>query len=252
LYRQLRATASPLATGEINSFLCSRICNFSGCLQSIVEEKEHKAASERKANPGVDPGRLDVLVNSAKSGDIAAFSELYGLYGKKILNYIFRLTGSREEAEDLMQDTFVLAFKNLDSLKENVKFQSWLFRIAQNNVFQKYRGKTPQLESIDVHDSSGELTSGITELATPTKGPEDKLLSAELEKIVQRAINELPEKYRQVFVLSAVQRLSYQEIAEIVGRSLASVKSDIHRARVEVRDKIKEYLGDNYGMSNLY
>ncbi len=151
-----------------------------------------------------------------------------------------------------MQDTFVLAFKNLDSLKVNAKFQSWLFRIAQNNVFQKYRGKAPQIESIDVHESIGESTSGVAELPTPTKGPEDRVLSAELEKIVQRAINELPEKYRQVFVLSAVQRLSYQEIAEIVGRSLASVKSDIHRARVEVRDKIKEYLGDNYGMSNLY
>ncbi len=227
-------------------------CNFSGCLQSIVKEREHKAASDRKAVSGPSPEQLDALVSSAKSGNITAFSELYALYGKKILNYIFRLTGSREEAEDLMQDTFVLAFKNLDSLKENAKFQSWLFRIAQNNVFQKYRGKTPQIESIDAHDTSGESSSGITELATPTKGPEDKVLSAELEKIVQRAINELPEKYRQVFVLSAVQRLSYQEIAEIVGRSLASVKSDIHRARVEVRDKIKEYLGDNYGMSNLY
>jgi len=218
-----------------------------------VKEKEHKAASDRRVGSGPSPEQLDALVNSAKGGDITAFSELYGLYGKKILNYIFRLTGSREEAEDLMQDTFVLAFKNLDSLKENAKFQSWLFRIAQNNVFQKYRGKTPQIESIDVvHDSSGESASSVAELATPTKGPEDKILSAELEKIVQRAINELPEKYRQVFVLSAVQRLSYQEIAEIVGRSLASVKSDIHRARVEVRDKIKEYLGDNYGMSNLH
>ena len=242
----------PFADIEIISFRGSRICNFSVCLQSIVKEKEHKAASDRKASSGPSPEQLDSLVNSAKSGSIAAFSELYGLYGKKILNYIFRLTGSREEAEDLMQDTFVLAFKNLDSLKENAKFQSWLFRIAQNNVFQKYRGKTPQFESIDAHDSGGESTSTVTELPTPTKGPEDKVLSAELERIVQRAINELHEKYRQVFVLSAVQRMSYQEIAEIVGRSLASVKSDIHRARVEVRDKIKEYLGDNYGMSNLY
>jgi len=215
-----------------------------------VKEKEHNAASNRTPSSGIDPDRLDALVNSAKSGDITAFSELYGLYGKKILNYIFRLTGSREEAEDLMQDTFVLAFKNLDSLKENVKFQSWLFRIAQNSVFQKYRGKMPQIESIDVHDS-GE-SGGVIELPASSKGPEDTVLSAELEKIVQKAINELPEKYRQVFVLSALQRLSYQEISEIVGRSLASVKSDIHRARVEVRDKIKEYLGDDYGMSNLY
>jgi RNA polymerase sigma-70 factor, ECF subfamily len=214
-----------------------------------VREKDRNEDRGRKTSPEVAPERLNALVNSAKSGDVAAFSELYDLYGKKILNYIFRLTSSREEAEDLMQDTFVLAFKNLNALKENGKFQSWLFRIAQNNVFQKYRGKTPQFESIDVPDSDEGST---LDLPASSKGPEDKVLSAELEKVVQQAINELPEKYRQVFVLSAVQRLSYQEISEIVGRSLASVKSDIHRARVEVRDKIKEYLGDNYGMSDLY
>lgn len=225
------------------------ICNFSGCLQSLVREKERNAVRAKTADPGVASGRLDALVHSAKTGSMAAFSELYGLYGRKILNYIFRLTGSREEAEDLMQDTFVLAFKNLGSLKEDSKFQSWLFRIAQNNVFQKYRGKLPQMESIDV---SNENESGITDLTSPAKGPEESVLTRELEHMVEKAINELPEKYRQVFVLSAVQHLSYQEISEIVGRSLASVKSDIHRARVEVRDKIKEYLGDNYGMSSLH
>ena len=70
--------------------------------------------------------------------------------------------------------------------------------------------------------------------------------------MIHRAIGELPEKYKTVFVLSAIQKLSYLEISKIVNRSLASVKSDIHRARVAVRDKIKTYLGDNYGMSKLY
>jgi len=214
-----------------------------------VREKDRGETRAKDAGTDVDPERLDALVDAGKKGDVTAFSQLYALYGKKILNYIFRLTGSREEAEDLMQDTFVLAFRNLHSLKENAKFQSWLFRIAQNNVFQKYRGKLPQIESID---AEGPEESAITELASNSKGPEEVVLSGELERVVQRVINELPEKYRQVFVLSAIQKMSYQEISDIVGRSLASVKSDIHRARVEVRDKIKEYLGDNYGMSNLH
>ncbi len=172
------------------------------------------------------------------------------MYGRKILNYIFRMTGSREDAEDLMQDTFILAFRNLASLKENRKFQSWLFRIAQNSVFQKYRGKNPQFESLD-QEGPGE-SSEIKKLADEVKSPEQDVLSDELEQVIQRVIDSLPEKYRQVFVLSAIHKLSYQQISEIVGRSLASVKSDIHRARVEVRDKIKQYLGDNYGMSNLF
>jgi RNA polymerase sigma-70 factor (ECF subfamily) len=214
-----------------------------------VREKARNAPGVNKAAAGPSPERLEALVRAAKEGDLGAFSRLYDLYGKKILNYIFRLTGSRDEAEDLMQDTFVLAFRNLHSLKEASKFQSWLFRIAQNNVFQRFRGKTPQVESIDARES--EETPAL-DLPSVEKGPEEQVLSRELERVVQKSIGELPEKYREVFILSAIQRLSYQEISEIVGRSLASVKSDIHRARVEVRDKIKEYLGDNYGMSGIF
>jgi RNA polymerase sigma-70 factor (ECF subfamily) len=213
-----------------------------------------KEAEEAVGAPTADrvtsPDQLDAVVQAAKHGNLAAFSRLYELFGKKILNYIFRLTGSRNDAEDLMQDTFVLAFSKLQSLKENAKFQSWLFRIAQNNVFQKYRGKPVHMQSLD--EPSAEGAALAADLPAGSKGPEQAALSVELERVVQQAIRELPERYRHVFVLSAVHKLSYLEIAEIVGRSLAAVKSDIHRARVEVRDKIKAYLGDNYGMSNLF
>lgn len=181
---------------------------------------------------------------------MGAFQELYGLYAKKILNYVYRMTGSREEAEDLTQDTFVLAFRNVHSLNDNRKFQSWLFRIAQNNIYQKYRSRTPRLESID--QTVGDEVPEAQKIPSPTKGPEERILSKELHKVIQEVIDELPEKYKQVFVLSAIHKMSYQEIADIVGRSLASVKSDIHRARVEVRNKIKKYLGENYGMSSLF
>lgn len=190
------------------------------------------------------------LVSRAKVGRVEAFQELYELYSRKILNYIYRLTGSREEAEDLTQDTFVLAYKNLVSLKDNTKFQSWLFRIAQNNVYQQYRGQRPQFDSIHETESS-ELSEGHR-LATPQKSPEDSLLSGELEQVIEEVIQQLPGKYKKVFILSAIHKLSYKEISELVGRSLASVKSDIHRARVDVRDKIKEYLRENHGMSNLF
>lgn len=154
------------------------------------------------------------------------------------------MTGSREESEDLAQDTFIQAYKKLSSLRDPLKIQSWLFRIAQNNVFQKYRGRQPVVESIDEHD----LTewSELRQLTTPQMEPEAKALSIELQGVIARAISQLPEKYRTVFVLSAIQRISYQEISEIVNRSLASVKSDIHRARIVVRDKVKEYMGEKH------
>lgn len=192
---------------------------------------------------------LAVLVPKAQAGDVESFHALYGFYGKKILNYLYRMTGSREEAEDLMQETFVLAYKNLGALKEPVKFQSWLYRIAQNNVYQRYRGKRPRMETIE--DTEKEINESAYSSSSSQKNPEESVLSDELQSVVQKVIGDLPQKYREVFVLSAVQKLSYESIATIVGRSLASVKSDIHRARVEVRDRVKDYLGDNYGMSNL-
>lgn len=206
--------------------------------------------AEEAAEGSQGPSALKAIVPKAQAGDLEALQELYSQYAQKILNYLYRMTGSREEAEDLAQDTFILAFKNIAALKDPEKFQSWLFRIAQNNVYQRFRGYQPRLESID-QDDAMEL-SELQKRAAPERDPEQSVLSSELESHIEKVISELPEKYRTVFVLSAVQKLSYQEISEIVDRSLASVKSDIHRARVEVRNKIKLYLGDNYGMSKLH
>jgi len=209
-----------------------------------------KSRGRRKASAVISADELDALVTRVKAGSAEAFERLYGIYGRRIINYIYRMTGSRADAEDLTQDTFVQAHRKISTLKENRKFQSWLFRIAQNLVYQKYRGKRPQFDSIDGEESQ-EL-SDVQKLATPMKSPEAGVLAGELEEMVEKVIGELPEKYREVFVLSAIHKLSYQEISEIAGRSLAAVKSDIHRARLKVREKVKAYLGKDYGMSNVF
>ncbi len=215
------------------------------------EERTKGLSSKKNAqNPSISGEELGDLVSRAKKGRVEAFQELYGLYSRKILNYTYRLTGSREEAEDLTQDTFVLAYKNLNSLKENGKFQSWLFRIAQNNVYQKYRGTRPQFDSLD--EIEAPESSAAQKLITPHRSPEERLLSGELEQVIEQVINQLPDKHKKVFILSAIHKLSYKEISEIVGSSMASVKSDIHRARVSVREKIKQYLREDHGMSNLH
>jgi len=217
----------------------------------VNEERTKGLSSKKDAHtPSISGEELGDLVSRAKKGSVEAFQELYGLYSRKILNYTYRLTGSREEAEDLTQDTFVLAYKKLTSLKEDGKFQSWLFRIAQNNVYQKYRGTRPQFDSLD--EIEAPESSVAQKLITPHKSPEERLLSGELEQVIEEVINQLPDKHKKVFILSAIHKLSYQEISEIVDRSLASVKSDIHRARVGVREKIRQYLREDHGMSNLH
>ena len=195
--------------------------------------------------PDVGPGAAEKRalarwIGKAKSGDLDSYQKVYQAYARKVLNFVYRMVGSAEEAEDLTQETFLTVYQKLGSLKDNSKFEPWLFRIARNYVYQRYRSRPPAGVSIDVQDEDGHE---VYQLADARKNPDEAFQAQELERVVQEIISALPEKYREVFVLSALQHLSYEEIAEIVGRSLASVKTDIHRARLIVRKQVKVYLG---------
>ncbi len=186
-----------------------------------------------------DPAILEEWIRNAKQGDLTAFRKVYDQYARRVLNFIYRMMNSSEEAEDLMQETFVAVYRSLPSLKDDTRFEPWLFRIARNLVYQRYRSKQPETVSIDAQDEDGQPP---LQLKDTRKNPDEAFQAEELEAVVQKVILQLPEKYREVFVLSALQKLSYQEISEIVGRSLPSVKTDIHRARLEVRQHVKDYL----------
>jgi RNA polymerase sigma-70 factor (ECF subfamily) len=187
----------------------------------------------------VDAASLAQWIGRAKGGDVGAFQKLYDLFSRKVLNFIYRMVASTEEAEDLTQETFVTVYQKLATLKDDARFEPWLFRIARNYVYQKYRRRTPPMVSVDDQDEEGRSAA---ELVDERKGPLEAFEAGELDQVVQRVIFDLQEKYREVFILSAIQHLSYHEIAEIVGRSLPSVKTDIHRARLQVRLRVKEYL----------
>ncbi len=190
-------------------------------------------------NAVVDRAILLQWIRKAKKGDIDAYRNIYEAYTRKVLNFIYRMVNSVEEAEDLTQDTFVAVYQKLGSLKNNRKFEPWLFRIARNFVYQRYRTRTPAAVSIDALHEDGQQ---VIQLPDVRKNPDEAYQTRELENIVADAIAHLPEKYREVFILSALQRFSYRQIADIVGRSLPSVKTDIHRARIEVRKNVKAYL----------
>jgi RNA polymerase sigma-70 factor, ECF subfamily len=198
--------------------------------------------TKRNLNGGgatVEEALLVKLINKAKKGDISSYQKIYDLFARKVLNFTYRMVSSLEEAEDLTQETFVAVYNKLGSLKDDTKFEPWLFRIARNFVYQRYRSRTPATVSVDALDEEGQP---LTQLVDVRKTPDEEFEAGELERVVQGIIGELPDKYREVFVLSAIQKLSYQRIADIVGRSLPSIKTDIHRARLEVRKRVKEYL----------
>ena len=187
----------------------------------------------------VHPAILIRWIEKAKKGDIGSYQKIYDLFARKVLNFIYRMVGSADQAEDLTQETFVAVYQKLGSLKDNTKFEPWLFRIARNFVYQSYRSRSPATVSINANEEVGQAAMQI---ADARKDPDQSFQARELKEVVAGIIADLPEKYREVFALAAIRRLRYQQIAEIVGRSLPSVKTDIHRARLEVRKRVKDYL----------
>jgi len=178
------------------------------------------------------------LVQAAQNGSQEAFKTIYECYGARIHNFLYRLLGSRSEAEDATQQTFLMALRRLGTLRDPDLLESWIYRIARNEVYQKYRRK--QADSLD--DGDSKVYAERSEDGRLHGQPEKALLNEELGEALQSALNSLPLKLREVFVLAVVDEKSYQEISGIVGRSLLSVKTDIYRARLMAKEKLSRYM----------
>jgi RNA polymerase sigma-70 factor (ECF subfamily) len=181
---------------------------------------------------------LDVHLGKAKLGDSEAFAEIYDQYASKIYSFASRMVRSREDAEDITQDTFFLAYRNLKHLREDLHFEQWLYKIARNEIYKKQRKAKFKHSSLDDSDK------GVFQLlrsSDPAGNPENKLLSVELAKRVKAVFDTLPMKYRETLILATLQGLSYLEVSQVLGRSLSSVKTDVYRARLLISEKMRRY-----------
>lgn len=183
---------------------------------------------------------LRKVIRGAQDGSPEAFQRLYVLYSRRIYNFIWRLVGSTEDAEDLTQDTFLKVHSELRTLRDPDQFKFWLYRIARNEVYQKLR-RSQRTTKVSIDEDDFFFPRLVAEDALDLD-PERRFLAHELNGIVQRALESMSPKYRDVFVLAVFQKMKYDDIAEIVGRSLLSVKTDIYRARLVVKDYVKTYL----------
>jgi RNA polymerase sigma-70 factor (ECF subfamily) len=175
------------------------------------------------------------IIRRARAGDLEAFRLIHTEYGRRILNFIYRMVDSREDAEDLSQNVFLRAFHELRSLQDPEKFESWLYRIARNEVYQTFRKKRVEPGR---HDPAAGEAETEPEIGDGRPTPQDSVLNEELGERIRKVLNSLPPKLREVFVLAVVDEKSYLEISEIVGRSLLSVKTDIFRARSFARKSL--------------
>ncbi|MBP7865300.1 MAG: RNA polymerase sigma factor [Acidobacteria bacterium] len=179
------------------------------------------------------------LIERTRSGDMAAFRALFERYAKRVLNFGFRMTGSREAAEEIVQETFVAVWKGLGGLNDPDRFEPWLFMIARNFVYQAHRKDRAGLVSLDAVGEDGEPAVKV-----PDRGvtPEAWCEQSELQAAAMEAIASLEPKYREVFVLAVLEGYSYKEVAGMVQRKVPSVKTDIHRARLKIREKLGPFL----------
>ncbi|MDE3166677.1 MAG: sigma-70 family RNA polymerase sigma factor [Acidobacteriota bacterium] len=182
------------------------------------------------------------LVAQSREGDTGAFSELVRRYEGKIFRLAQHVTQNREDAEDVLQETFLKAYEHLDQFKGDSKFYTWVVRIAVNQALMKLRRrKTDKSVSLDETIDTGEDTV-TREVATWDEDPEERFSREELNGILDDAIESLEPLYRSVFVLRDVEELSTEETAQALGLSIPAVKSRLLRARLQLREKLTRFF----------
>jgi RNA polymerase sigma-70 factor (ECF subfamily) len=206
-----------------------------------VQQKEFEAASD-----GVAAGKGDLTdprqpkvteaeaIERAKQGDESAFEVLYNLHKRRVYSLCLRMVSNPTQAEDLAQEAFLQLFRKIATFRGESAFSTWLHRMTVNVVLMHLRKKGLPLVSLE------ETMDADQETAPKELGGEDLKLSGSLDRLqLQKAIEKLPPGYKTVFVLHDVEGFEHNEIATMVGCSIGNSKSQLHKARLKLRDFLK-------------
>ena len=178
------------------------------------------------------------LVERVRQGDGSAFGELVGRYERKIFRLAKNITANQEDAEDVLQETFLKAYSHIDGFQGNSKFYTWLVRIAVNESLMKLRKrKSDRTVSLDEGIDTGEEVV-VREIAVWDGDPEQKYSQTEIREILDEAVGGLRPAFRSVFVLRDIEELSTEETANVLELSVPAVKSRLLRARLQLREKL--------------
>jgi len=178
------------------------------------------------------------LVRKSQEDDERAFGELVSRYESKVYSLALKMLRNPEDAEDVLQDTFLRAYRGIKSFKGNSTFSTWIYRITANSALMRLRKR--QLPTVSIDDAD-EREAPIN-IADWAPGPVEQMLNQETQAAMTEAIEALPPEFRQVFVLRDIEELSNAEVAEILDLSVAAVKSRLHRARLKVRNRLATYF----------
>jgi len=200
------------------------------------------------AEPSALAGLTDeALVARARSKDVAAFEELLGRYEDKLYRLAMRFVRNENDAQEILQDVFLSAWRNLPGFEGRAQFGSWMYRVTVNAalMFLRARNRHPEVMLDDVepgvlNQAAERSVHGSSE--DWSQRPDEQLQSEELRRHIQRAVDALPDGLRTVFLVRDVEGLSTEETAELLELSLPAVKTRLHRARLALREAIGHYF----------
>lgn len=178
----------------------------------------------------------DDLIHATRRGDSAAFGQLVRKYQDRLLTALFQVSGSRDEAEDVVQEAFVTAYLKLASFAGESSFYTWLYRIAFNTAISRRRKRRGESSVEHTRDLTGNEPTDDGEPA------EDRVLRQERAGQLQIALSRLPDEFRSVLVLREMEGCDYDTIAEILAVPVGTVRSRLHRARLQLKEQLTVVL----------
>jgi RNA polymerase sigma-70 factor, ECF subfamily len=183
-------------------------------------------------------------IERAKQGDARAFQELYEKHKRRVYSLCLRMTANTAEAEDLTQEAFLQLYRKIATFRGESAFSTWLHRLSVNVVLMHLRKKSLPVVSLE------ETTQGEEDSPKKDFGAEDLALAGSIDRLqLQRAVDDLPPGYRTIFVLHDIEGYEHNEIAGIVGCSIGNSKSQLHKARMKLRDLLKINRAEKAGKS---
>lgn len=212
--------------------------------QATSRDTERDRGIDKVGTPTADAGERD-LVARLQAGDEAAFEDLLKRYELKVFNLTRGLMRSDEDAQDALQETFLSVFRNIGRFKGGSSLSTWIYRIAVNAALMKMRRRKNEQKHIAIEEYMPEFDdTGHRVAVVPDWHPavDQLLLNKELGSMLRGWIAELAPEYRTVFLLRDQEELSNEQVAEVLGLSVAAVKSRLHRARLYLRERAKRYV----------